>query len=816
MDRRKHKGGKRLACFFLAAAVMTAGIPVQAVEFEAPCADAGLFSSGEDDAYTGYVGENSDRGETAVQATPTPVSTVIPEVSPSPAPEVSPSVTPEVSPTVTPEVSPSITPIVTPTPTVMPTPTVTPTPTPTPVPFDPAKEVQIRFMDGDGIECENLRTVVKWDDSVLLPHVPDSAAPDKWKLEQNEMLADGITFNGGEKLTLKKTESWPKFLKDGVLTFYMPRKCKVVLYNNSGTASFSKLTLTAYETNSVTLPDPGGTKYVNYGWTDEQGGTEVKYELNSQYTVNKDQFLYIIRRTALQVTFRSQSGASNNTFARLNQTIGKGLTIQLPKVPARKGYQALGWALSKNASKAVYAQGKVITVKKNLNFYAVYKKMPYKVTFNNNSGTSTSKTYTSLDLYAAKNQKITLPEVPKAKGYINLGWTTTKGGKNPVYAAGSQVKVTKNTTYYAVRRKSKYYTVQFFLGNGKTNASYQKLNMKVEEGTTITFPLVPARTGYVNKGWSTKKNADKATSKTTYTVKKNLKLYAVQKKAVKIAFYTNSGVVSSTVTLAKGDTYTLPGVKDAAGYTYMGWSPRQGQNTSPEYEAEQEIVVDDNMNLYAVVFKNSSEKNLPAEELPQVNPYQYKQVVFVGDSRTEFMSNVLKNMPANVTENVKFVCKSGEGYKWLISTGYQELYRLVEHDTNSILQRKTAVIFNFGVNDLKKYKEYAAYYNLIEPVLTSKGCELYFMSVNPINRKMLSNAGRADRSEAELRRMNDYLRENLSSAYTYIDMYSYLKSTGYSFASDHYGAGTIDDGLHYTAATYKRIYAKCLDSLKRR
>lgn len=47
--------------------------------------------------------------------------------------------------------------------------------------------------------------------------------------------------------------------------------------------------------------------------------------------------------------------------------------------------------------------------------------------------------------------------------------------------------------------------------------------------------------------------------------------------------------------------------------------------------------------------------------------------------------------------------------------------------------------------------------------------------------------------------LNDYMKANLSSAYTYIDMYSYLKSTGYSFASDHYGAGTIDDGLHYTA-----------------
>lgn len=87
---------------------------------------------------------------------------------------------------------------------------------------------------------------------------------------------------------------------------------------------------------------------------------------------------------------------------------------------------------------------------------------------------------------------------------------------------------------------------------------------------------MPARTGYVNKGWSTKKNADKATSKTTYTVKKNLKLYAVQKKAVKIAFYTNSGVVSSTVTLGKGDTYTLPGVKDAAWVYIYGMVTQAG------------------------------------------------------------------------------------------------------------------------------------------------------------------------------------------------------------------------------------------------
>lgn len=119
--------------------------------------------------------------------------------------------------------------------------------------------------------------------------------------------------------------------------------------------------------------------------------------------------------------------------------------------------------------------------------YAVYKKMPYKVTFNNNAGTSTSSSYTSLTVYADQNQKITLPAVPKAKGYTNLGWTTAKGKKKPLYKAGSQVKITKTTRFYAVRRKSKYYTVTYYMGDGKTNSTYKKLTTKVEEGTKVTL-----------------------------------------------------------------------------------------------------------------------------------------------------------------------------------------------------------------------------------------------------------------------------------------------------------------------------------------
>ena len=53
-----------------------------------------------------------------------------------------------------------------------------------------------------------------------------------------------------------------------------------------------------------------------------------------------------------------------------------------------------------------------------------------------------------------REKKVTLPDVPKVKGYANLGWTTEKGETEPEYSAGDTVKITKATRFYAVRSKS--------------------------------------------------------------------------------------------------------------------------------------------------------------------------------------------------------------------------------------------------------------------------------------------------------------------------------------------------------------------------
>ena len=84
----------------------------------------------------------------------------------TPSADDTPTVTPSAdnTPTVTP--LPSETPI----PSVTPALSVTPTPAPTPT-INPEKEVMLRFIDGEGNECEQLRTVLEWNESLILPNV---------------------------------------------------------------------------------------------------------------------------------------------------------------------------------------------------------------------------------------------------------------------------------------------------------------------------------------------------------------------------------------------------------------------------------------------------------------------------------------------------------------------------------------------------------------------------------------------------------------------------------------------------------------------
>ena len=805
--------GTRVRAWILAAVLLTGGIPVQAADFEGNAQAYSdvedIFSAGEtEDIFTDNAGDT--------ETTVTPFPTVTPDETPSEKPQL--SVTPEPDATLTPDVTPEVS--LTPTPgvtdetDVTPTPEITPTPTVTPTPV-PEGYILVRFAESKDNYYEGLDKMIRWDEEVELPDVPGRAGTEGnfWKLEEDKNLDNSILCeDAGTKVPIRRDEPWGDYMEDRVLTFYAAKKCRVTLYNNSGTSIYDGGILEAYEGQTVVLPDMPGSKYVNYGWTSVKGGREVEFELNSRYRILDDLDLYMIRYTALKVEFRLLNGSSNSAYSGLTITAVKGDKVKLPEIPQRTGYTGKGWSKTKNKGSVSYKQGQTITITGNMILYAVQSKLPYSISFNNNSGTSTSKTYADLKMYAAKNQTITLPELPNAKGYQNVGWTTAKGKTTPVYKAGSKVKVTKNMKFYTVRRKSNYYNVEFFYGNGKSNSAYKKLKKRVEEGTEIKLPLVPARNGYINKGWSTRKNPVVATSRKTYTVRRNVKFYSVQVKAVKVTLYKESGDFYRSTTMAKGSVYTLPCVRNAAGYTFMGWSDKPKQSVNPQYEPEMEITVEEDMDLYAAVFRKSDEPDLPADKLPQWNNYKYKRVVFVGDSRTAYMENVLKNAGAR-TEGIEFISKVGGRLDWFKTVAYPKLYSIVKNETASILAKPTAVVINLGINDLENQNGYVLYMNSIAKELKKHNCELFFMSLNPVNRSMLKEAGKKDRSEAKVRLFNNALRSALGAQYSYIDTYSKLKKEGYGFDSSSTGTGGNDDGLHYTAKTYKRIFTYCMKTL---
>lgn len=582
--------------------------------------------------------------------------------------------------------------------------------------------------------------------------------------------------------------------------------CTVTFYNNSGTKPFSGKQMTVPAGTTIKLPDFKYANYVNYGWTDVAGSSLVQYKVGDSFTVTRDTNLYVIRYIEYNLIFKNPSGSTNSSMRALNQTVIKGTKVKLPTVPTVTGYANLGWSTKKNAKTATYSAGKTITVKKNITLYAVRKKMPYTVKFTNTSGTSTNKAYTSLNQYVAKNATVKLPEVPKLKGYQSVGWTTTKNGTEPLYKPGDKVKVTGNMTFYAVRTKSKYYTVTFYLGNGKTNSAYKKLQKKVEENTVITFPSVPSRTGYVNMGWSGKKNATTASKATTYKVTRNVKFYAVQKKAVSIVLHNNDGSVYKTVAVGKGNYFKLPSIENPVGYTFMGWARKPYQTTNAEFQAGVNVLMNSQLHLYAVMFNRATEPDLSASSIRQQELMvrsKYKKIIFVGDSRTVMMRNTLYTLAdqsgVSLTSGTDFVCQSGTGLNWLKSQGYDDLLSVVDSAAKG-----TAVVFNFGVNDLQNLSGYVTYMNSIAKTLKSKGCDLYYMSLNPFNSKMLKTA----REESVLRNFNKTIKSSLKD-YKYIDVYSYLMQTGYGTDS---GTG-YDDGLHYTTKTYKRIYYSCLSKI---
>jgi len=155
-------------------------------------------------------------------------------------------------------------------------------------------------------------------------------------------------------------------------------------------------------------------------------------------------------------------------------------------------------------------------------------------------------------------------------------------------------------------------------------------------------------------------------------------------------------------------------------------------------------------------------------------------IIFIGDSRTVGMKSAVGN------NSHIWSCKVGMGLNWMKSTGVP--------DVESQIDSNKAVVILMGVNDCDgsaSAKRYAAYINDKASDWVSKGAEVYFVSINPVDESKYHGAV----TNAKIDEFNSTIKTALSSNVKYIDTNSQIKSSMSS-----------SDGLHYNNATYKEIY----------
>lgn len=421
-----------------------------------------------------------------------------------------------------------------------------------------------------------------------------------------------------------------------------------------------------------------------------------------------------------------------------------------------------------------------------------------KVVFANSNGVVSNDTFRKWARTVTKGSYIQLPTVNRS-GYKCI-WVEKSGTKELKYATGRNVRITKNTKFCL--RYYKLYTVRYYTMNG--SKEYTSLREQGYQGQVLTFPLHPTATGYKFLGWSTSINGKTVKKEgDSLRVTGNMKFYIVGKKITGVNLRKYDGTVWKVVDTSSGSA-TFPAVNLNSANMCLGWSRTKGKTTNPEYKAGDKIPTRTG-NYYMVVFFSKQDR-APASI---IKPTKHQMVYFVGDSRTVGLQLALGN---SAPSNVDFVCKGNQGLDWFRQTGYRELLRKLSKQSR---KTKKAVIINLGVNDMSNINTYVVYMRKVsENLKQNYNCDMYYLSVNPVNSAMIRSYGAGTRTEAQVAAFNKTIYQKLCSgsdrAFIYINTCTNLQKYGWS--SNRYDAG-IYDGLHYSVETTLRIYGYCIRKL---
>ena len=232
---------------------------------------------------------------------------------------------------------------------------------------------------------------------------------------------------------------------------------------NSGATLYAQWTPTTVRL-PVTLPTPTRANYNFNGWYSNSSLTTKVGDAGASYTPSSNVTLYAKWSLVTYTVSFNANGGSGAPSAQ-TKTYGTSLTLS-STIPARDGYNFLGWSTSSTATSATYSAGGNYTAESSTTLYAVWQLKTYSVSFNANGGSGAPSAQT-------KTHGVTLTlssTKPTRAGYAFQGWGTSASDTSVDYAAGGSYTSNSAITLYAIWKATSIITV--YDSNGNKRAGY--------------------------------------------------------------------------------------------------------------------------------------------------------------------------------------------------------------------------------------------------------------------------------------------------------------------------------------------------------
>ncbi len=330
---------------------------------------------------------------------------------------------------------------------------------------------------------------------------------------------EGYTFKGWYKdpLFKKQIKNTKGLWEDITLYAKWSISYKVHFDKNAedATGTMNDQTLTLNKSTALSNNKFSRAGYAFCGWTDDPASETVVYKNKQKINGDNDKTvinLYAVWKKEFKITYVTNGGIIESE-SPLSYIYKEGTTL---KKAVRPGYTFAGWYSDTKLKKKATSVSKTATG--DLTFYAKWKGVSYKVTFDANAPEGTSVTGKTKDVNLTYGvAKAITKNGYKIKGYTFKGWATRKDG-GVVYKDGAKFADYENAAssivnigpyksplnLFAVWEKDSY-TVTYKMG-GVLHDKVVTDAYTVDSGYTLEEP---SRLGYTFLGFYTDKKCKK-------------------------------------------------------------------------------------------------------------------------------------------------------------------------------------------------------------------------------------------------------------------------------------------------------------------